>query len=289
MAQFSFEAIGTSWKIDVYGEVEGAKKAELFSRVSDRIESFDKSYSRFRKDSLVTRMSQEAGFFAVPEDARAMLALYRDLYDRTGGYFTPLVGTMLSDAGYDAEYSLKQKRELQAPPAWEDILEYEHPNLTIKEPALLDFGAAGKGYLIDLVAEVIESEGYHAYLIDAGGDILHKGGAGIRVGLENPEDTSQAIGIATLGNGSICGSAGNRRAWGSFNHIMDPKTAASHEGILAVWVTAKTAMLADALATCLFFVDPNTLSDAYDFEYVLIRSDHSIEKSQGFAGEIFTA
>ena len=70
---------------------------------------------------------------------------------------------------------------------------------------------------------------------------------------------------------------------------MNPKTLASQKGILAVWVTAPTAMIADALATCLFFVDAHTLSVAYDFEYVLVRDDHSVERSGGFKGELFTA
>ena len=289
MAQFSFDAIGTAWRIDTYGALSLSEETALFSRSMARIDSFDRVYSRFRPVSLVTRMSVEAGLFTLPDDARNMLALYRDLYDRTGGLVTPLVGSMLVDAGYDAQYSLKQQRELQAPPAWDNVMEYRHPELTIKAPVLLDFGAAGKGYLIDLVAEVLEASGVHAYLIDAGGDILHKGDAPVRVGLEDPDNTELAIGIATLNGASICGSAGNRRAWGTFTHIMNPQTLASQEGRAAVWVVARTALLADALATALFFVEPAALADAYDFEYVLVRSDRSVERSAGFPGELFSA
>ena len=288
MAHFEFDAIGTSWLIDTYTELKSEDKSLLFSRISERIEAFDVAYSRFRSDSLVTRMSKETGMVTLPEDAEKMLALYRDLYERTNGYFTPLVGGMLSDAGYDASYSLKQKKELQAPLEWDDVMEYSHPILTIKQAAILDFGAAGKGYLIDLVAEVLEANGITEYLIDAGGDILHKGGTPVRVGLENPENLQQVIGICELWQGSICGSAGNRRAWGEFTHIMNPKTLESQKNILAVWVTATTALVADAIATCLFFVEADTLTDAYDFEYVLVRADHSVERSAGFNGEVFT-
>jgi len=109
----------------------------------------------------------------------------------------------------------------------------------------------------------------------------------IRVGLENPENTEQVVGVYTLQNGSICGSAGNRRAWGDFTHIMNPKTLDSQREILAVWVIAKTALLADSLATCLFFTKANLLLKNYDFEYVLVRNDYSIEKSENFSGELF--
>ena len=109
----------------------------------------------------------------------------------------------------------------------------------------------------------------------------------IRIGLEDPEDTKKVIGVGILGNGSICGSAGNRRKWGDFTHIINPRTLTSPTEIIAVWVMADTALLADAIATCLFFVPARVLVDAYKFEYVIVYSDRSFEKSANFQGEIF--
>ena len=305
MTHYVFKAIGTSWKIDIYdalGTLLGpAREAEILTLIRTRIEAFEQTYSRFRADSLVSKMSREAGVYTLPADATSMFALYRDLYDRTGGFFTPLVGKMLVDAGYDAQYSLKQKQALVAPPAWDDVMEFSvapqgSPTLTIKKPVSLDFGAAGKGYLIDLVGQVLDEQGISGYCIDAGGDILHKGeptsrasmtaSAPLRVGLEDPEHTDQVIGVCELQDASICGSAGNRRSWGDFTHIMNPKTLVSPTEIIAVWVVAKTALIADALTTCLFFVPAATLR-AYDFEYVILKKDRSIEKSAHFTGELF--
>jgi len=298
MAQFDFQAIGTTWRIDVFQKLDKAEEASLLSRVKDRIDIFDKAYSRFRDDSLVTEMSQKSGEYTLPPDADTMMSLYHDLYLKTGGLVTPLIGNLISDAGYDAKYSLKQRKELEVPPAWDEALEYKHsdkghpPILIVKKPVLLDFGAAGKGYLIDLVGEVLEANGVTEYCINAGGDILYKNPdknkGPLRVGLEDPENTEQVVGICALQGGSICGSAGNRRKWGNFTHIINPKTLTSPTDIIAVWVTAKTALVADALATCLFFVPANALTDTYDFEYVLIRKDRSLEKSDGFQGEVYS-
>jgi len=165
--------------------------------------------------------------------------------------------------------------------------------LHIRKPVQLDFGAAGKGYLIDLVAKVLEENNYFNYCIDAGGDILHKNKKTIRVGLEDPENADQVIGVYELGNGSICGSAGNRRRWGNFTHIMNPKTLASPTEIIAVWVMADSALVADALTTCLFFVRPESLMQAdtsgnsYRFEYFILYKDRSFDKSVNFKGEVF--
>jgi FAD:protein FMN transferase len=295
MAQFNFQAIGTTWQIDIYREMTAAEEAAVLSAVRERIDEFDRAYSRFRADSLVTQMSKTVGAYDLPDDAGPMMLIYRDLYLRTGGLVTPLIGNVISDAGYDAKYSLKQTKPLESPLAWDDVIEFEdraetglHPRLTVKKPVLLDFGAAGKGYLIDIVAGVLEANGVSAYCVDAGGDILYKNATPIRIGLEHPDDASKVIGICELRGGSICGSAGNRRVWGDFTHIINPKTLTSPRHISAVWVTAETALEADAIATCLFFISASELSGAYDFEYVIVRDDHSVETSAKFQGEIFT-
>ncbi len=288
MTQLNFEAIGTIWQIDILEDTSKEQEEILSSVIQDRIESFDKTYSRFRADSVVTTMSKEAGSFMLPDDAQLLLKVYYDLYKKTDGLFTPLIGNVISDAGYDATYSLKQKKELQTPLRWEDVLEYQAPSLVVKQPVILDFGAGGKGYLVDLVSKVIEERGISHYCIDAGGDILYKNTTPIRIGLENPEDTTQVIGVYELAGGSICGSAGNRRSWGTFTHIINPKTLTSPTDIIAVWVIADSAFIADALATCLFFVDADVL-DEYTFEYVRIHKDHSVDRSAGFTGEIFLA
>ena len=288
MAQFDFKAIGTSWHIDIPRELSSEEEASLLSRIMERIELFDKAYSRFRADSLVTEMSQKAGTYKLPEDADPMMKIYRELYLRTDGLVTPLIGNLISDAGYDPEYSLVQKKPLEAPPKWNDAIEYDPPNLIVKKPVMLDFGAAGKGYLIDIVGGVLEKNGISEYCIDAGGDILHKGEGKIRIGLENPQNLKEVIGVMNLANGSIAGSSGARRAWGDYTHIINPKTLASPRDILASWAVAETALVADALATCLFFVAPETLSSAYDFEWAVVRGDRSLQVSDGFPGEFFS-
>jgi len=245
-SKFAFEAIGTAWEIEIWGDALSAKKAMRI--VHARIETFSKSYSRFRPDSLVTRMSKEAGTYTLPDDARPMLDLYKQLYDITGGRMTPLIGSVLEEAGYDAGYSLKPKT-LHQPLSWDECLGYDFPYLTVKRPVMLDFGAMGKGYLVDITGAILRDQGFKEFVINAGGDILHKGVEPVQVGLEHPSDTTQAIGIATIKDQALCGSAGNRRVWASFTHIIDPVTLASPQAIRAVWAVADSALLADALTT----------------------------------------
>jgi thiamine biosynthesis lipoprotein len=291
MNQFDFEAIGTKWQIDLFDELDSEKLRDVYSLIQKRIDIFDKYYSRFRSDSTIFEMSRKAGEYILPADGEKLLKLYYDLYKLTDGSFTPLIGQVMSDAGYDAAYSLIAK-PLKRPGSWEEYLAFTKTTLTIKKPILLDFGAGGKGYLIDLVGEVLKEQNIHSFCIDAGGDILCHSAENdhtkpLRIGLENPSDISQVIGVAEVKNKSICGSAGNRRKWGEFHHLISPHTLKSPTHILATWVVADDTLTADALATALFFTSAQKLLTKYDFEYVVLFSDATTEVSAHFPGELF--
>jgi thiamine biosynthesis lipoprotein len=234
-------------------------------------------------------MSQNAGSYELPPDAAKLIQLYTSMYQLTDGAVTPFIGQPLSEAGYDANYRLTP-RPMHRPPAWGDVLTYKEPNLTLTQPALLDFGAAGKGYLVDIVSQLITASGADEYCVDAGGDMYHhsQGQATIAVGLENPDDDMQAIGVAHITNKAICGSAGNKRVWGDYHHILDPRTLQSPRHIKAVWTIADTTLVADGMATCLFFVEPALLLEQFNFHYLIVYDDNRYAYSPNFPGEIFT-
>jgi thiamine biosynthesis lipoprotein len=286
MTQFKFEAIGTHWTVDIAKELSSSEEALLLNKIMQRIAEFDKTYSRFREDSLVTKISKEAGKYELPEDAEKMLSVYKKVYDITNGQVTPLIGNALSNLGYDAQYSF-QKKDVEKVLKWEEVIDWCNPVLNIKSPVLLDFGAGGKGYLVDIVSELLEGEGIDEYCVDAGGDMRQKGSVTLKVGLEHPEDISSVIGAIDIRNQSLCGSAGNWRAWADYNHIINPNTLSSPKEVLAVWTLADETMLADILTTALSFVSPEELKKYFSFEYLVFYSDHTIKKSSGFSAEIF--
>lgn len=287
--QFSFEAIGTAWTIDIFAHNTNLTKNDFINKITQRIDEYDHIYSRFRQDSIITKLSKAGGSEQLPNDSRELFRLYKDLYKITEGTFTPLIGNVMEDLGYDSTYSLKPKDIIRTAPSWDDTIDFKYPKLTLKQPAVLDFGAAGKGHIVDLVGVLLELEGVTSYCIDAGGDILYKSAQKdpLRIGLEHPTNPKQVIGLVNITNGSICGSAGNRRTWGKYHHIIDPKTNSSPEHIVSVWVIAKKAILADALATALYFTSPESLSEHFSFDYAMLYKDLTLKKSETFPGEIF--
>jgi thiamine biosynthesis lipoprotein len=234
-------------------------------------------------------MSKRVGTYQLPVDAKPLLDMYRKLYQLTDGAVTPLIGATMESTGYDAGYSLKPGTVV-APPSWDEALEYDFPYLTVKQPVLLDFGAAGKGYLTDIVGTIIEWHGVRNYYIDAGGDILYStvSGQPVDIALEHPTDPESAIGIAHLLGGSLCGSSGSRRSWGKYHHTIDPRSLESPTTLAAVWVTADSGLVADGLTTALYFTGPDKLERTFDFEYAVLRSDMALGHSDGFPADFFT-
>lgn len=288
MHTYTFEAIGTHWVIDINYSLSEPEFTQVKEEIRQRIEVFDKTYSRFRDDSLITKMAKSVGTYPLTPEGRELLQLYKKLYDVTDGSMTPMIGSVLEDAGYDSSYSL-QPKTLHTPPAWDDVIELNGDSLRVNQPALLDLGAIGKGMLIDMVARFLNGKHMTSFCIDAGGDIYYQNaGAGLlRVGLEHPEHSDQVIGVASILNQSIAASAGNRRKWKEFHHIIDPKTLKPVTTLLASWIIADRAALADALATAVFFVQPEVLRNHFSFSYLLLLPDYTVKKSDDFPGELY--
>jgi thiamine biosynthesis lipoprotein len=280
----TFDAIGTRWTLTTAEPMTAA----LLGRVDAVIAAYDALWSRFRSDSGVARIARGEAVDLGPT-AEPLLELLADLRARSGGAVDPFVAASLDHLGYGAGGALRPAEGyLPAPAA---VVERTGSVVRTAPPALLDVGSAGKGQLVDLVAAELAAAGHLDALVDASGD-LRVAGLPLRVALEHPYDPEAAIGVVEVVDGAIAGSAVNRRDWSPeggrrLHHVLDARTGRPVETIAATWVLAETAMLADALATALFFVGPEALEDAYAFEYVRMRTDGVADWSAGLPGEVF--
>lgn len=283
-----FDAIGTRWEIETAAPLPEAARG----RVMDRIERFDATWSRFRADSLVSRIASEpgGGTFVFPAEAAGLFDLYDRLAADTGGAVDPLVGRDLERLGYDATYSLVPRDGAPGPRlCWARDVRRGGRTVTVRRPVLIDVGAAGKGCLVDLVAETLRAAGIDEFVVEAGGDMRHAGSRGIRVGLEHPVDPEVVVGVVELRDRALCASAVNRRAWGDgLHHVVDARTGVPVRDVVATWVLAADAATADGLATALFFTDPHRLAETFDLTAARMLADGRVETSPDFDGELFT-
>jgi FAD:protein FMN transferase len=290
MFVFKFDAIGTSWEIDTSRPLSASLQREIV----ERTERFDAAYSRFRSDSVVAQIAAaiDGGSFQFPDDAAALFDLYDMLHVATSGAVDPLVGRDLELLGYDPSYSLKHDPLAIAQYShkranWKADLQRRGSVVVTRRPVVIDVGAAGKGYLVDIVAAMLQSEGFDQFVVEGSGDFIHAGPEFLSVGLEHPLDPGLAIGVARLKGHALCASASNRRAWGPFHHVVDGRTGVPVRDVIATWAIAEDAMTADGLATALFFSSAERLAVSFNFSFVRMFADGRAEVSPNFDGEVF--
>lgn len=285
----AYDAMGTHWQLTIWDTLDDALFGEIIDTIVTDTRRFESLYSRFDKESLVWTLSKMTGKTTVPEELVKMLRTYEDLGDCSGGKCNPLVGFSLSDMGYDEKYSLQEKETVRPTPAFRDAVSIlDDSTIHLKERVLIDVGALGKGFFVDTIAAYLRNLGIKRFLVDGSGDIAYEGdGHTISAGLEHPGDEKQVIGVAEFTRGALCGSASNRRRWGKQHHIIDPHTLESADYIIATWVLAENAALADGLATCLFFTEPERYEGRWPFEYCIVNKDMHIKSSPGFPAKLF--
>lgn len=292
-AVWRFEAIGTPWSVETPHPLSDDTRAE----VTALIDGFDREWSRFRPDSVVSRLAAHPGKAPLPDDAEPMLRAYSALSDATAGAVNPLIGNSLEKLGYGAGYRLTAQRPEAAPADWRRVLSWSGA-LVVNEPVTIDVGALGKGRLVDRVLALVQqhiadtdadaADASATVVVDASGDMAVRG-APMRIGLEHPYDATRAIGVITLQDAALCASAANRRAWGDgLHHVLDARTGLPVDTVAATWAVAPDAMSADAIATALFFDGGTTIAHEWGVEWVRMLTNGRVEFSPGSEAELFS-
>ncbi|WP_018142980.1 FAD:protein FMN transferase [Alloscardovia criceti] len=275
----------------------------LHSQLAAFIHDFEQYFSRFQADSLLSQMTQHREFSALfPPYAAQLFDIYDALYRATDGRFTPTVAEDLVRLGYGEDFGVEAtSRATWGVDVWRDP---QQPYLLhTSRPVHLDFGAAGKGFLVDLLAQALIEHGWSDFTINAGGDIFTT--EGLRVGLENPQNFEQAVGMITLQPGqALCASSPSRRHWTpaqaahEVHHIIDGLTGESTQDIAATWTCvdaqhagAYPTAWADALSTALFFCAPQALlqPDIPQWSFARLGYTQFAQQSANWQGEFFTS
>ena len=179
MPDFSFEASGTAWTVSTAAPVTEQERAA----VTELVDSYDRTYSRFRQDSVVAPLAASPGTVDRPVSAAPLLSLFETLNRLSGGAVKPWVGSSLAKLGYDAAYSFASAGPSPAPD-WAASASWQvlgnRTVLSTSVPVTFDIGAAGKGQLVDLVFDLLRAAGHRELTVDAGSDLRHSGFRALR-------------------------------------------------------------------------------------------------------------
>jgi FAD:protein FMN transferase len=112
----------------------------------------------------------------------------------------------------------------------------------------LDPSGLVKGWAVDCAAALLEAAGARRFLIDAGGDVLVRGGEPWRVGIRHPHERDKVAAVIQLADGAVATSGAYERG----EHILDPHTGRPARGAVSVTVVGRDLATADAYATAAF-------------------------------------
>jgi thiamine biosynthesis lipoprotein len=233
---------------------------------------FEAKYSRFRPDSLVSRINAAAGraWVDVDEEMDRFLDLSGALHSMSRGLLDVTALPVMRLWDYKAAVprvpSAAEIAAAQRLVGWSKV-ERERGRIRLPEAGMaLDFGGWGKEYAVDLVAGIAREHGITCALVDFGHDLHAIGTApgkpGWHIGLEDPAQPGAACwGSLAIRDRGVASSGDYRRGFTidgvRYGHIVDPRTGrpVAH-GARQVTVIAPTCVQAGVLSTTAFIMPP---------------------------------
>ena len=268
----SGEAFGVeTYKITIVTN-EKEQELERFKKdvLDPFLKTFNQEFSTYISDSYITKLNQAELNVSFPTSEYFDVAFEESLWanQETDGAFDPSIGSLINlwgfgekkqdpnDVSEDAIKEAKSQIGL-------DAFDWKKGSIKKKRKVTLNLSSVVEGYAVDLVAKLLEKEGYKNYLIDIGGENLAKGnkanGTPFVIGLEIPRDMNQLedrkyqykiqlkdSSVATSGNYKQFYIQNGKR----YSHIIDPVSGYPAQNNLAcATVICKDCMRADTLST----------------------------------------
>ena len=257
------EAADEAGDADDAGDAAGAAWAE----VVDEFERSEQQLSRFRETSGLTELNRAAGTGRAVAVGRRLerAVIAADRARRvTDGRFDPRVLVDLDRLGYrGAELSTRGRPDAGHPaPAatcGRSVCRDAPGLLRVDRP--IDLGGIGKGLALRWAAGRLDRRGLRSYLLEAGGDIVARGGgpdAGDwRVGIEDPSGDETPLAVIAAGDLAVTTSSVGVHAWvvdgRPVHHLLDPATGRpGGAGLLAVTVAGRDPAWAEVWSKTLF-------------------------------------
>lgn len=266
-----FGALGTNCELQY--ACDDALRAAGFERAAvGWVQAFEAKYSRFRPDSLVSRINAAAGkqWVAIDPETVQLLELCDMLYFLTQRILDPTMLPLIRLWNYKAEHpeipsdsSIEEARRLVG---WMKV-QREPGRVFLPMPGMaIDFGGFGKEYAVDVVAQIARDHGIGSVLVDFGHDLRGLGQPPDRpawhIGLEDPQRPGTTLGsIALTGDRGVASSGDYLRRFvvngRRYGHILDPRTGRPvANGSLQATVIAGTCLHAGLLSTTAFVLGP---------------------------------
>jgi thiamine biosynthesis lipoprotein len=258
---FEFTAMSCPCEIRLVGltQAQVQRAAQAGMREVQRIEQ---KYSRYRPDSLLSRINAAAGEPAavqIDQETFGLLRLGEQLHRASEGRFDLTSGVLRRAWDFKAR-QVPAQAQIEALLPLVGWAQVELSSLQVRLPTRgmeLDLGGIGKEYAADRAAEACLRLGMSGGFVDLGGDIRVLGpradGSGWRLGIRDPLDEQALRGELTLNTGALATSGDYERGFEAngrrYGHLIDARTGWPVSHWHSISVAAPNAVAAGMLAT----------------------------------------
>ncbi|TLU87543.1 MAG: FAD:protein FMN transferase [Chlorobium sp.] len=269
--RIGFDALGGHGEVVLVSESK--KKAHAIADLAlKEIGRIEFKYSRYRPESIVSRINAAAGLeFVEYDEETAFLFQYADtLYDNSGGVFDITSGGLrhVWDFGKSLlpdPVKLAEQLELIG---WNRV---ERQDKAVRLPVAgmeIDFGGFGKEYAADRAAAVVYEQGGRYGYVNLAGDIRLVGpkpdGSPWIIGIQDPRHKERTIASIPLHAGALATSGDYERFFEvdghRYCHIIHPRSGYPVTFWRSVTVVAPLALTAGSCSTIAMLKEADGLS-----------------------------
>ncbi|MFZ6719961.1 FAD:protein FMN transferase [Undibacterium sp. Ji49W] len=255
-----FQAMACACEVVIAAEEEQAMFTIAQEAIAE-VKRIESKYSRYRADSIVSRINAQAGSEAVLCDAetsslldyaQALHAASDGLFDITAGILRRAWNFKLAQVPAAADLAA-----LCALVGWHKV---ERSADSLRLPAAgmeIDFGGFGKEYAADRAAALLLERGATHGYVNLGGDIRVLGpkpdGQAWTMGIQDPRQQEKIVASIPVPEGALATSGDYERyievAGQRYCHILNPHTGMPVQYWRSISVRAPLASLAGSCTT----------------------------------------
>ncbi|HQU97915.1 MAG TPA: FAD:protein FMN transferase [Nitrosomonas sp.] len=258
---YNFNAMGSPCSIQLYAKnSKSAKQAAKI--VMDDVYRLETKYSRYRDDSLlskINRIAAQGRSILVDDETSGLLDYASTCYQQSDGLFDITSGILRRawnfKSGVIPDNLIIEK--LLAQIGWHH-LRWQKPKLTFTIAGMeIDFGGIVKEYAVDRAASLCVQNDIHHGVINLGGDIRiigpHADESPWRVAIRHPNKPDGILTTVELYAGAVASSGDYERCitlnGKRYGHVLNPKTGWPVSYMVAVSVIGDFCVVAGSAST----------------------------------------
>ena len=258
------------------------------------VKRLETKYSRYREDSLLSRINQQAGRSAVAVDAEtaALLNYANTAFNQSDGLFDITSGVLRRVWDFKSGQlpSVRAIEDCRRLIGWQRVL-WDGERCGLPDAGMeIDFGGFGKEYAADRAAAVCREQGIAHGLVELGGDIHvigpHPDGSPWQIGLRHPRRPEEPIDRVSVSQGGLASSGDYERfvvvEGVRYCHLLNPKTGwPVSDSPAQVSVLAPLCLVAGTGATVAMLREQSSAQwlESLELPYVSIANDGRVTRA----------